>query len=232
MLVRNLPAFLIVATVLAAPVSASADTIGPWSLNTTYCGGPPMPTCTGGPWGSVSLSDNVDPQRVDVTVTLNDPAVIRDVWLNFESSFFDLAGDLTFTMLAYIGAAAPFTVNADLDGRMADGYQGDYDLNVPFQGNTPVTSLMFTLCSGVDPPGNPDTNPSFCNDSVDLNVAHFNLQDEFGLTHVAVLRNSAGGGSVPNFLTDTTSAPVPEPGSLLLFGTGLAVAARRFRRRT
>ena len=148
-----LPAVLIVTAVLAAPMSVSADTIGPWSLNTTYCGGPPMPTCTGGPWGNVSLSDNVDPQRVDVTVTLNDPAVIRDVWLNFESSFFDLAGDLTFTMLAYIGAGVPFSVNADHDGRMADGYQGEYDLNVPFQGNTPVTSLIFTLCSGVDPPG-------------------------------------------------------------------------------
>src|SRR5687767_14975287 len=116
-----LPAVLLVAAVFAAPVSAGADTIGPWSLNTEFCGGPPMPTCTGGPWGSVTLSDNAtNTSRVDGTVSLVDPAKVRDVWLNFSDSFFDVSGDLMFTMLAYIGAGTPFEVNASRNGEKAD----------------------------------------------------------------------------------------------------------------
>lgn len=229
MRLRCLGALLVVTLALAAPATADADTIGPWSLNTELCGGPPTPACTGGPWGSVTLTDNAsNTKRVDGTVSLVDPAKIRDVWLNFFDSFFDASGDLTFTMLAYIGAATPFEVNASKDGENADGYLGGHDLNVPIAGNDNVTSLTFTLCSGVPKKGS--TDPA-CNDLVDLNVAQFDQLDEFGLTHVAVLRNSSGGGEVPNYLFDTTSAPVPEPGSLLLVGTGLAMAARRFRRR-
>jgi hypothetical protein len=187
-----------------------------------------MPNCTAGPWGTVWLSDNAN--RVEGTVSLVDSGQIRDVWLNFSDSFFDEHGDLLFTMLAYIGAGTPFEIHASKDGETADGYAGHYDLDVPIQANDVLTTLTFTLCSGIPKQG---SNDAFCNDSVDLNVAHFDLLDELGITHVTVQRNGASGDQdpVPNFLTDTNPLAAPEPGSLVLVATGLAVAARRFRHR-
>ena len=148
----NLPAFLIVAAVLAAPISASADTIGPWSLNATLCGGPPMPSCFGGPWGSVSISDSADAERVDVTVSLVNPARVSDVYLNFDDQFFS-SGDLTFTMLAYIGTVFE-TVNASFNGEKVDGYKtlvdnGTYDLHIPFNSTRPsLAAHVYSLQRG------------------------------------------------------------------------------------
>jgi hypothetical protein len=166
---------------------------------------------------------------VDGTVSVVDPATIRDVWLNFSDSFFDESGDLPFTMLAYIGAGTPFEVKASKDGEKADGYHGYYDLNIPVLGHDPVMTLTFTLCRGTDLQ---ESDLLSCDDSFDLDPDDFNLQDQFTITHVAVFRNGAGGEDpVPNILMDSVMDGVsaPEPGSLVLVGTGLAVVARRFR---
>jgi PEP-CTERM motif len=151
--------------------------------------------------GTVTLTDSGDEVDVTVFFSLATQSVFK-LWLNYD--------DASFSNLSFVGLA-------DENNQKADGYsKGKFDLELTAPGaNNPYTfTLALTGGGNLDP-------------------EDFDFRDSAGLFFVGVQGNSPGdfnGSTVYSTSTPPDTSPVPEPGTLLLFGSGLIAAAARRRR--
>jgi hypothetical protein len=157
--------------------------------------------------GTVTLSDDGD--QVLATVALLDSAqTIQSLWLNY--------GNGTFADTFFAGSIG------DANTQQSDGYTGG-KFDVELTAGTASNPFVFTI--GLAGAGN-------------LDPLDFLFRDTQPLFYAAVKGKSGGDfyGStsyreITSSPTDPVVAAAPEPASLLLLGTGLAVVAR-FRRRS
>jgi hypothetical protein len=201
---RTLRSFL---TVLAIPLFTLGVLVGQAAALTfdfnQIISGPTLTSTTS--LGLITLMDNTtNTNDVDVNVTLIDTTQkLLAFYLNYGGS----------------GTLASMTINgaAIAPNQTADGYPGIFSIQFPATGNLDNVSSF----SGViDLAG------------TDLNVSDFDIKDSTGFLSAAVHIGNVTGDfasyceSVDSLWVgsgeSTTPSPVPEPGTILLLGAGLA----------
>ena len=206
---------------LGAMTTAGAASIE-YSLDCVYN---PDPTCTpGGPFGNLTIADNGgDPNLVDVTINLEGSAnKILHIALNYDDSLFSNTTAFTVT-----GGVTTLDVDENAVQPQGAGCGGncDFDLRFPDTGNVnAVDTVTFTIALA----------------STDLNPSHFNFTNPAGLfaaVHIGNI-NCPVEGCQPGVEGEESVtagahpvAVVPEPGTLLLLGSGLAAVGAFGRRR-
>lgn len=203
---------LLVLWALSLPAEAVASSVT-FNLNCIISGAgcPPSPSTS---FGTVTLTDNGD--NVDLVVDLAGEGVhtVLKVFLNYDDALFS--------------NASPFDTTSDAgvivgeNAQKPDGYPGFLDLTIP----DPPASL------GFEPYSDTITLAGF-----DLNPEHFNFLDTSGKMWAAVQVGNYGGspgvaGLDPIWVGADPPVATPEPGTLLLLGSGLAGLATWGWRRT
>lgn len=171
--------------------------------------------------GSVVLTDAADTDRIDIVVTVLGGEV-KQFWLNFTGS---VGAGYAFA------SSTPIAVEYDPNDAQADGYNiGFFDLEIPDSGGSLGTltySMTLRLANGAT-----DAN---------LDVSMFDAKSTNGALYAAVDntgRDGSGflgsqtctGCTIEEEIEELTTAP--EPGSMVLLGSGLAALAfRRYRSR-
>lgn len=201
-MLRSLRVFLAVPVIAMGLLTGSASALT-FDLNQIIIG-PAISSTFPYSFGTITLTDNlVNANTVDLTVTLTDPGLkLLNFYLNY-------GGD---------GTAGAITINggAVRTDKKADGYPGLFDLKFPSTGNLGnVSSFSGNLALA----------------GIDLDAADFQFTDStgklFAAAHIGMFgcNNSIWvGNSSPSTTQGTPSGaqPVPEPGTIMLMGAGLA----------
>ena len=199
-----------------------------FSLN-TWAGSGSGPTVPPAPWGSIVLTQ--DGVNVDVAVSTN-PSVFFASTGAGASLLWSISGDPTLTLTGLNTTDFSFSAGSPTIHEDGTGYW-NYAINCTIcgTGGSPpqiggLNALTFTIdnvqlanfVTSVDNKGSPTTTPL----ASDLAICAAPGSCTTGDVE-ATLTVTTGGGSGP--------PPVPEPGILSLFGTGLCAVAAMMRRR-
>lgn len=214
---------IVAATLMMAPAAASADTIT-YELNFEFSGAqsPQGPQ----PWLTATF-DDFDGTGL-VQLTMNAANLVGTEFVSDWSFNLDPTMSLTNLNIAYVSGVQATTVVKSEDGLKADG-DGYFDISFLWNnglfgpGATTTSVYTFTLAG-------------LTVDSFDFPSVNGGGPGNFySAAHVQSIGTSGAGsgwigdGDGPD---EENQEPLPEPASMLLFGTGVAAFVARRRQRT
>jgi hypothetical protein len=218
-----------VAFVLMATSNAFADSIT-FVLDCTYSGVATNGECGAptGPFGTVTISDGAaDARFLDIEVDLTDGFFLHFLYLNLPADFVNGS----FTTWEPQASPSINSVTQDVDNKGTTYLYLDLAVR---SSNNPTDPWVGTISLRdpliAKPNGFFDLDPSlFFNITSDPQAN--NTPPPSALTYLAVNRVNCSGCTSPVFSMVGSYSVVPEPASLLLFGTGLSALGVQARRR-
>jgi hypothetical protein len=206
-----------------------------YTFNVDYCS---TGCLFGGTGGTITLSDTSTAGQVKVDVALI-PSLDAFHDNSFQSFAFNLNGISTISLVGSIIGTGSWSLTNTTAGSFHQDGSGNYEFGVncsncgPSNGDVTATSLSFIIS------GTGLTTDSFHelssggSPSAYFSAAVFNLTNTSctGVIGADGATTPRLGGSNTGTGTCGSSSPVPEPTSIVLFGTALAFAAKFLHRR-